>query len=42
MKIAQTVAGILKDHVTLGVEGIDRMYLICQLIERRARRVSGS
>jgi hypothetical protein len=27
MKIAHTVAGILKDHVTLGVEGIDRMYL---------------
>lgn len=27
MKIAQTVAGILKDHVTLEVEGIDRMYL---------------
>ena len=27
MKIAQSVAGILKDHVTLEVEGIDRMYL---------------
>jgi hypothetical protein len=27
MKIAQSVAGILKDHVTLELEGIDRMYL---------------
>ena len=27
MKIAQAVAGILKEHVTLEVEGIDRMYL---------------
>ena len=26
MKKAQSVAGILKDHVTLEVEGIDRMY----------------
>ena len=25
--IAQSVADILKDHVTLAVEGIDRMYL---------------
>jgi len=27
MKIAQSVAGVLRDHVTLEVEGIDRMYL---------------
>jgi len=27
MKIAQSVAGMLRDHVTLEVEGIDRMYL---------------
>ena len=27
MKIAQSVAGVLQDHVTLEVEGIDRMYL---------------
>jgi hypothetical protein len=27
MKIAQSVASVLKDHVTLEVEGIDRMYL---------------
>lgn len=27
MKIAQSVAEVLKDHVSLEVEGIDRMYL---------------
>jgi hypothetical protein len=27
MKIAQSVAEILTEHVTLEVEGIDRMYL---------------
>jgi len=27
MKLAQSVADVLRNHVTLEVEGIDRMYL---------------
>jgi hypothetical protein len=33
--IAQSVANILRDHVKLSVEGIDRMYLSCRYRHER-------